>query len=153
MLLGLTESVLESDDREPTLRYLLEILKDSVMDSPRIRTRTGGPAEERLTPALQYMHEHLTEPISLDVLAGLTGYSRFHFTRLFTEIQGDTPHHYLTAVRVGTAQRWFDAATGDTIAYVGRQCGFSSAAGFSRAFRRHVGVTPSEYRARHPVRS
>lgn len=147
VLLGITESTPQTDEEHLTMRCLRQVLREALVSNKNITG--GGPAEERFTPVLEYMREHLAERINLDVLAGLIGYSRFHFVRLFTEVVGDTPHHYLTALRVGVATRWLDADTQDTIAHIGRECGFPTAAGFTRAFRRHVGVTPSEYRARH----
>lgn len=147
VLLEITESTQGTADWRVVSSRLRQVLQTALAQD----TDTSGDrvVDERFVPVLDYMREHLAEHISVDVLAGLIGYSRFHFVRRFTEAVGDTPHHYLTALRVGVATRYLDADTGDTIAHIGRVCGFPTAAGFTRAFRRHVGVTPSEYRARH----
>ncbi|MBB5958441.1 AraC family transcriptional regulator [Saccharothrix tamanrassetensis] len=147
VLLEITESMPRTADWRVVSSGLRQVLQAALAQDTG--TSGGRAVEERFVPVLDYMREHLAEHISVDVLAGLIGYSRFHFVRRFTEAVGDTPHHYLTALRVGVAARYLDADTDDTIAHIGRVCGFPTAAGFTRAFRRHVGVTPSEYRARH----
>lgn len=104
---------------------------------------------ERIKPVLDYMREHFDEHISLDTLANLAGYSRYHFVRFFAKVVGDTPHRYLTSLRTEVAAQWLDAGTDATVAFIGRMCGFPNPTSFARAFRQYAGVTPSEYRARH----
>lgn len=151
VLLTIGGSGHESADR----RAVERCLRRALWAASALEDNVAGPYEPdgRLAPALNYMREHFDEHIDLDVLAELTGYSRFHFVRFFAEVVGDTPHRYLTALRVDVATRWLDAGTDTTVAFIGRACGFPSSAAFTRAFRQYVGVTPSEYRARHKAAS
>lgn len=48
----------------------------------------------------QYMRDHLEEKILLEDLAETVGYSRFHFSRLFKAVAGETASHFLMRLRV-----------------------------------------------------
>src|SRR5271166_307767 len=146
VLLAVADSEHEGADRRAVELGLRQAFWEAWTSDEKV----GGVDEtdDRLVPVLTYMREHFDEHISLDVLAELTGYSRFHFVRFFTEVVGDTPYRYLTALRLEVATRWLDAGNDATVAFIGRECGFPSSTAFTRAFRRHTGVTPSEYRTR-----
>lgn len=146
VLLAVADSEHESADRRAVERWLRRALWAAW--TPDENMLGADETHWRLAPVLTYMREHFDEHINLDVLAELTGYSRFYFVRFFTEVVGDSPHRYLTALRVDVATRWLDAGTDATVAFIGRACGFPSSTAFTRAFRQYVGMTPSEYRAR-----
>lgn len=71
--------------------------------------------------------------------------SPFHFTRAFSATMGVTPGRWLTRARVERAQ----ALLGDpalSVYEIARQVGYRGAPQLTRAFRLHVGVSPSGYR-------
>jgi transcriptional regulator GlxA family with amidase domain len=71
-----------------------------------------------------------------------------HFARLFRAEVGITPAAWVEAVRVTVARRLLEE--GETLPkQVAAQCGFADADTLRRAFARHVGVTPAEYRKRY----
>ena len=101
--------------------------------------------DRRLRHAASYMHEHFSDVITLDVLAKKATMSRFHFLRLFKNATGMTPHTYLVQLRLQRARRLLAGPT-DTVGDVAVACGFESPAHFAATFRRHLGLSPSEYR-------
>ncbi|WP_042455217.1 helix-turn-helix domain-containing protein [Streptacidiphilus jiangxiensis] len=87
-------------------------------------------------------------PLDLDAVAREAGYSRYHFIRLFRAAYGQTPGQYLSRRRIERAEdllRTADLSVTEICTLVG----FSSLGTFSSSFRRHTGLAPSEYRARH----
>jgi len=64
-----------------------------------------SPAEEPLTRAFDYIHEHLREPISLDDLADHCRINKFHLSRVFRTRTGLTPMDYVRQARLDYAHR------------------------------------------------
>jgi AraC family transcriptional regulator len=91
-----------------------------------------------------YIDEHLTEPITLHMLADAAGYSPWHSARLFKELTGKAPFDYIRALRLSRAAvRLMDDDV--RVVDVAFDFVFDSHEGFTRAFSREFGMTPSEY--------
>lgn len=78
-------------------------------------------------------------------LADHAGYSRHHFTRLFTGSTGVSPGRYLTAMRIDTAKRLLLADSSPVID-IAASVGFDSLSSFGRRFDAMVGVSPGRFR-------
>ncbi len=74
-----------------------------------------------------------------------TGYSPYHFARLFQCTTGETPHHFVLRQRIERAQRLL-AETALPLARIAGESGFANQSAFTRVFTRSVGVTPRVYR-------
>jgi len=97
-----------------------------------------------------YVEEHITEPITLRMLADAANYSPWHADRVFKELTGQTPFEYLRAVRLArAAARLRD--TDAKIIDVALDFVFGSHEGFTRAFSRQFGMTPQHYRRGAPL--
>lgn len=93
----------------------------------------------------EYIMANLANRITLDDLAMVAGYSRYHFVRAFRISAGYPPYAYLIRQRIEHACALL--AGGDLpIAEVAVQSGFSSHAQFSTRFREVMGISPVEYR-------
>ncbi len=90
------------------------------------------------------MDARYAEPLDLDALASVAGYSRYHFAREFRDAFGETPGAYLSRRRVERAKDLL-AHANLTVTEVCMVVGFSSLGSFSRRFRALVGCSPSEY--------
>ena len=96
-----------------------------------------------------YIEGHLTEPITLHMLADAAGYSPWHSARLFKELTGKTPFDYIRALRLSQAAE--KLRDGDArIVDVAFDFVFDSHEGFTRAFSRQFGMTPDRYRRNMP---
>ena len=114
---------------------------------PETETR---PARERLTPvqvrrAIAFMEEHLEDSITLRAIAAAVGVSEFHFARGFRRATGQSPHRFLTALRVTRAKALL-ADRKVSLSAVALVCGFGSASRFTTVFGREAGYTPGHYR-------
>jgi AraC-like DNA-binding protein len=57
-----------------------------------------------------------------------------------------TPRAWLTSVRLDAAMRALEGSSAP-VAEIAQACGFGDQSAFTRRFRRHVGLTPTAYRA------
>ncbi len=92
---------------------------------------------------------HLTEPVSLRMLADAAGYSPWHAARVFKELTGLAPFQYLRAVRLSRAADAL-AEPGKRVVDVALDFLFQSHEGFTRAFSQRFGMSPRRYRQRPP---
>jgi AraC-like DNA-binding protein len=100
-----------------------------------------------LRGALQYIHEHYAEPLSLRTVAKAAGFATNYFSKLFHEREGTTFREYLGKMRLERAKQLL-SETGLGVARVARLAGFSSPEYMARVFRREERVTPLGYRRR-----
>jgi AraC family transcriptional regulator len=100
-------------------------------------------ARKQLDGALQYIHAHLEQDISLDDIAASAHVSSSHLMRLFKEATGLPPHRYVIQERIRKAQRLL--LSGCPVQEVAASLGFSDQSHFHRHFKRIHGVTPREF--------
>lgn len=101
---------------------------------------------ERMRRVLAHIHANPDGDLGLEALSAVAAFSKFHFARQFTELFGIAPARYVQLVRMRRAA-WRLALHGDTaVTELAFDSGFETPEGFSRAFKRHTGRTPSEFR-------
>jgi AraC-like DNA-binding protein/predicted enzyme related to lactoylglutathione lyase len=86
------------------------------------------------------MHSHRDEGVSLDVVTRAACLSPFHFHRGFTQAFEQTPHSYLSGLRMERARALLENGTPVLKACVA--VGFSSPSAFSPLFRSRIGMLP-----------
>ncbi len=95
--------------------------------------------------ALGLVHAALDAPWTVATLASKVGMSRAAFAQLFAEKTCESPIRYVQLCRIEEAKRML-AQTPMNLSEIGQRIGYTDPAGFSRAFRREVGISPREYR-------
>ncbi|QAY72411.1 AraC family transcriptional regulator [Agromyces protaetiae] len=105
--------------------------------------------DPHLARAIDAIHEAPGEHWTVESLARLARASRSQFAEQFRTALDETPARYLTRVRMERAEGML--RDGWAVAQIAFELGYDSDAGFSRAFRRHAGVSPSSWQrsARH----
>ena len=106
-----------------------------------IRLRTSLFEEATAIVDLEYGSD-----LSLDEIARRVASSRRQLQRAYAEIGQTTFRDHLTRVRMGKAAVLL-SARGMTVREVAHRVGYRQPAQFAKAFRRHLGVAPSDYRA------
>ncbi|WP_065755735.1 helix-turn-helix domain-containing protein [Bradyrhizobium paxllaeri] len=99
----------------------------------------------RLQRVLDYIEASLTTDIRLEELAAQACLSPFHFSRLFREATGLSPHRYVTDRRVQAARQEL-ARNNLSLVEIALEFGFGSQANFTRVFRKATSLTPGQYR-------
>ncbi|MHA6484975.1 helix-turn-helix transcriptional regulator [Paenibacillus sp. strain BS8-2] len=92
---------------------------------------------------IQYIHEHLFEELTTDLLAARFYLSKYHLSREFKKTYGITIHRYITKARLVAAKRLI--MDGRPIAEAGRACGFNDYTSFLAAFKKEYGITPKSF--------
>lgn len=107
-------------------------------------------AQERLSHVFDYINEYFCEELSNDALANMAALSNIHFRRLFKIRYGASPHEYILSLRIDKAKRLLREKK-HSIDEIASMCGFSSLYYFSGAFKKAVGVSPSEFTKKFPA--
>lgn len=116
----------------------------------------GAEARRRSSPRLDaamarrlraFITERLDCCLSLGELAAVVGLTTHHFLDAFREAFGESPAQYIIGQRLREARRLLTTTRRD-LTGIALDCGFSSHSHFSSTFRRRLGTTPSEYRAK-----
>lgn len=95
--------------------------------------------------SIDYIEEHLTEDITLDNLADIAFFSKYHFHRLFKSSIGKTVMEYVRERRLAQAAHEL-IFSAKTIAHIAYSLSFNSHDAFDKAFKRLYGVLANEYR-------
>jgi AraC family transcriptional regulator len=96
-----------------------------------------------------YIERHITEPITLYMLAQTAGYSPWHAARIFKELIGKTPFEYIRELRLSRAAvKLRDEDT--RVIDVALDFVFDSHEGFTRAFSKQFGMSPRHYSKNTP---
>jgi len=96
----------------------------------------------------QYINDHCTENLTIDKLATLAGFSKYHFSRLFYNFSGVTYYDYLIKRRILFAESLL-ADPNLSVVEIAMRSGFNSLSTFNRNFRTIKNCTPTEYRSMH----
>jgi AraC family transcriptional regulator len=102
--------------------------------------------ETSVERAICHMKAHLDAPLDLDEIARIAGVSKFHLVRVFDEITGTTPHHFLSCLRMQRAKELL-LKTNSPVTEICLDVGYNSLGTFSTTFTELVGVSPQEFRA------
>lgn len=101
----------------------------------------------RMNNVIKYVDEHIGEELSVQGLADYVGMERSYFTRRFKSIFKMSPSHYVYAKKMSAAaQALVDGASVYQASIV---AGYEDEKAFSRAFKRYMEVTPSDYKKSH----
>lgn len=109
-------------------------------------------SDARIRKSEEYLQAHLGEPIDFDAVAERIGMSGRSFVRRFRSATGHSPGEYLQSLRIRFAKGLLETER-RPIASVAASVGYSDVTYFRQLFKRHTGITPTEYRERfglHP---
>ncbi len=110
-----------------------------------VKHNTKKELYKLVTDAREYLNDNFEEDISLDKISRDIGISKYYLHRLFTEINGNTPLGYLTAIRLKEAKNKLRYSK-DSIIEIAIACGFNNASYFSNIFKKYTGFSPTQFR-------
>ncbi|HVG59262.1 MAG TPA: AraC family transcriptional regulator [Hyalangium sp.] len=113
-----------------------------------MKPATKASRQEAVLRVLVFIQERLDEELSLDRLARIARLAPFHFHRVFRAIVGESPGDHVKRLRLERAAHYLKMgeASVSSLASMG---GYTSHEAFTRAFKGHFGVTPSQFREQH----
>jgi AraC-like DNA-binding protein len=112
------------------------------------RVRSGWLAavrDKHIGRALTLMHAEPERPWTISLLADRAAVSRSVFATKFSRLVGEPPLRYLMGLRLNSAAMRL-RSTEDSLKTIAAAAGYHSVAAFAKAFKRHIGTTPGQYR-------
>ena len=127
--------------REQRLPLTVSGSEDS-MDRQLLSTLPDG-----IIRVMQFLEDHLSsQDMSLERLASIAGMSRYHFCRIFKQTIGHTPMQYVLYLRIERAKRLLrHHSKSMSVSQIAYTVGFYDSSNLNRHFKRHTGLTPTEY--------
>lgn len=125
--------------------FVLHLIEHHSDRPQKLRKPSGKLSSQQLKQIIEYVHEHLSDELSLVELAKQINLSPFHFARLFKNSLGLSPHQYLLQNRVERAKKLIAIAGKPELVDIGLQVGFYDQAHFTKAFKRIVGIPPKRF--------
>lgn len=109
-------------------------------NQPKRRTH-----QEQMNQAVEYIHRHYTEKITLDELAASVYMSKDYFSHVFKEYTRSQPFAYINSYRIRKSLELLND-TDLKMTEIANLCGFDQISYFNRKFAEYMKCTPTEYR-------
>jgi AraC family transcriptional regulator len=124
---------------------VIHLLRHYAESAHMITSANRSLTRTQLQQAVDYIHTHLDQDLSLAEIADVINISPVYFSRLFKQAIGTSPHQYVIQQRVEQAKRML-SNTDLAIADIALQVGFSSQSHLTQQFKRITGMTPKQVR-------
>ncbi len=118
---------------------------ECMRDTPCLSHGEEGVRDSRIASACDYIHQHYMEKLTLDEMAQTSGFSKYHFERLFKRHTAQPFYQYLNGVRIKHAAMLLADNT-LSVTDIAYRTGFPSISSFIRMFHIQYQCTPSAYR-------
>jgi AraC family transcriptional regulator len=106
------------------------------------------PSERDILALLSDLRDGFDGDVSIEALGARAGWSPFHLHRAFRRVVGETPKQYTQRLRLNRAAARL-VTSDEPVVSIAAGVGFASHAVCTRAFRRHFGRSPADYRHTH----
>lgn len=100
-----------------------------------------------IAKVIDYIESNLAEPMSIEGLASVAGYSPFHFSRLFKLYTGENIASMVRRLRLAQSARQL-LNKEVPVTEIGLGSGYETPSSFNKVFRQNFGCSPSQYRAK-----
>lgn len=124
---------------------ILRVELDRSFSEQEPNSALGGLAPWQVKRVTAYIDAHLSDHISVEMLAAIAQRSTSHFCRSFKKTTGETPYNFITGRRLTAAKRMM--LTSDAVlSEIAVACGFADQAHFGNRFREATGESPAAWR-------
>ena len=124
--------------RAAVLDFLCLLCRKHILQQTRSDTPHRG---EVVKTAVIYIRKHLSEQMTLDVIAEHTGVNKHYLSRLFKQVLGKTVFETVRVLRCNEARHRIEE--GMSVSEAAHSCGFENLSYFTRTFKRYYGILPS----------
>ncbi|MDF3128469.1 AraC family transcriptional regulator [Kiritimatiellaeota bacterium B1221] len=135
----------QTQQQQPGFQQKLSMLLYQLILEASASSNSSNPLA--VQKAITYMRAHISEKITLDDLVKISGGSVRHFSRVFKQATGESPLQWLLSLRRNEAIALI-CQTDLPIGEIARRTGYSDPLAFSAFFKKHMGQSPTEMRAK-----
>ena len=108
-----------------------------------MKKRTKDDYIQSVYKVIFYIEQNYNADLTLEELSKVAGFSKYHFHRIFKSIVGENVSDYIRCVRLSSTT--FKFKTDKKITQIALDSGYETNSSFSKAFKKHFGVTPKEF--------
>ncbi|MBN2694020.1 GyrI-like domain-containing protein [bacterium] len=101
---------------------------------------------KRVNDSIDYIVKNMKEKISIDDLAKISCFSKFHFHRIFKSVIGENVYSFVKRVRLQKAVFLILYTNYSSITEIAFECGFPSSSNFAFAFKEYFGESPTDFK-------
>ncbi len=141
---GLQEQQKQRQDRE-IFRAMIRLLLARLLSIVELSPAEELKAIDLTSRLVEHLSQNYLQPLTLESVAKALGVSRYHVSHVFSSRLKTNFSDYLNFLRLGYACELLQT-TEKSISDVSLDAGFSSQRTFNRAFQKHYGLTPRQYR-------
>src|SRR5574344_210089 len=106
----------------------------------------------RICKVQDYIEKEYFNNLSVEILADVAGFSKYHFNRIFKSILNESIGQYVNRIRVEHSLFLLAYRTDLSITDIAYELGYTDSAIFSRAFKTIYGISPLSYRKQHSTK-
>ena len=132
-----------AETRAAVINFITDMCKHHTLSESAESQKPVSKTNETVKEVIEYINTHFSEKISLDSIAKQIHLSKYHFARIFHDCTGSTVTDQINIRRCEEAKNLI--ATSETsISEIATICGFENASYFSKVFKKHFGIKPSD---------
>ncbi len=110
-----------------------------------MKESTNKEYNKSLNLAIDYLNQHLNEPVNLKTIAQVAMISEFHFCRIFKAYIGELIGAYMNRLRMEKTAHLLQISN-NTLSEIAEKTAYQSQHSLSKAFKKHFGIAPSDFR-------
>lgn len=132
-----------AETRAAVINFITDMCRRHTVSESAGNQKPLSKTNETVKEVIEYINTHFAEKISLDSIAKQIHLSKYHFARIFRDCTGSTVTDQINIRRCAEAKNLI--TTSDTsISEIATICGFENASYFSKVFKKHFGIKPSD---------
>ena len=103
----------------------------------------------RINLVQDYIEENISKMFTLEELSKISGFSKYHFHRIFRSIVNETLYNFIIRLKLERAVGFLMNSSDKTITDIALNFGFNDSAVFARCFKKHYGMSATKYKAKY----
>lgn len=131
------------------VHFLIGLLKN--IQENQANTTPDYPTNLHVRRAIRYVHQHFSEPLTLEGMAEELGINKSYLANVFRAEMGETFIDFVNRFRIEMSKKALVDGT-EPILNIAMQHGFASQNYYGRVFKKLTGVTPSEFRRQAQIK-
>lgn len=101
--------------------------------------------QKSINKVIEYIEQNLEKNLDLNVLAKISGFSQYHFHRIFFDLTGETLNNYIRRIRIEKSSLKL-LKVDESITMIALEVGYKTPSSYNKSFKQYYGITPKEYR-------